>query len=119
MEAWNFTPSDMAMAEMKGNRIATRQRTTTILRILFLMILPTAVSNRFRCLSISLTSCESVRYEEQSKRSCHYFSVYEKSAECPAIYGGDECGAGARGMQSPSTLFKMPRVSTRGDSLND
>ncbi|MCK4826640.1 hypothetical protein KA005_63470, partial [bacterium] len=42
-------------------------------------------------------------------------NIYEKSAECPAIYGGDECGAGARGMQSPSTLFKMPRVSTRGD----
>jgi len=38
----------------------------------------------------------------------------EKSAECPAIYGGDECGAGARVIQSPSTFFKMPLVSTRG-----
>jgi hypothetical protein len=46
--------------------------------------------------------------------SCYF---YENSAECPAIYGGDECGAEARGMQSPSTPFKMPRVSTRGDSL--
>jgi hypothetical protein len=27
-------------------------------------------------------------------------------AEYSAIYGGDECGAGVKGMQSPSTQFK-------------
>jgi glycosyltransferase involved in cell wall biosynthesis len=32
-------------------------------------------------------------------------NVYENPAEYPAINGGDECGAGVRGMQSPSTLF--------------
>ena len=42
---------------------------------------------------------------------------YENPAEYTAIYGGDECGAGVRGMQSPSTLFKMPRLSRRGGSL--
>ena len=44
------------MAVMKGRRIATRQRTTTTLRVLFLMIFPTAASKRFTCLSIFLAS---------------------------------------------------------------
>ena len=35
--------------------------------------------------------------------------VYETPAEYPAIYGGDECGAGVRGMQSPSLPSIMPR----------
>jgi hypothetical protein len=34
--------------------------------------------------------------------------IYETPAEYPAINGWDECGAGVRGMQSPSLLFKMP-----------
>jgi hypothetical protein len=31
-----------------------------------------------------------------------YKKIYETPAEYPAIYGGDECGAGLKGMQSPS-----------------
>jgi len=44
-------------------------------------------------------------------------SVYDNPAEYPVIYGGDECGAGIRGMQSPSSPFKMPRHLWRGASL--
>ena len=44
-------------------------------------------------------------------------NIYETPAEYPAIDGGDECGAGVRGMQSPSSLFKMPRGLPRGVSL--
>jgi hypothetical protein len=43
--------------------------------------------------------------------------IYETSAEYPAINGGDECGAGVRGMQSPSLLFKMPCGLPQGASL--
>jgi hypothetical protein len=42
---------------------------------------------------------------------------YENPAEYPAIYGGDECGAGVRGMQSPSLPFIMPRFLKRGSLL--
>ena len=40
--------------------------------------------------------------------------IYENPAEYPVWKHGDECGAGARGMQSPSLLFKMPRAGARG-----
>jgi hypothetical protein len=43
---------------------------------------------------------------------------YETTAEYPAINGGDECGAGVRGMQSPSLLFRMPCGLPQGTSLN-
>jgi hypothetical protein len=46
-------------------------------------------------------------------------AIYENPAEYPAIYGGDECGAGVRGMQSPSLLFIMPRFLKRGSLLYD
>jgi hypothetical protein len=45
-------------------------------------------------------------------------SIYENPAEYPAIYGGDECGAGVRGMQSPSLPFIMPRFLKRGSLLD-
>ena len=35
---------------------------------------------------------------------------YENPAEYPAIYGGDECGAGVRGMQSPSSPLRCPAI---------
>jgi hypothetical protein len=44
--------------------------------------------------------------------------IYENPAEYPAIYGGDECGAGVRGMRSPSLPFIMPRFLKRGSLLN-
>jgi hypothetical protein len=45
-------------------------------------------------------------------------NIYENPAEYPAIYGGDECGAGVRGMQSPSLPFIMPRFLKRGSLLS-
>jgi hypothetical protein len=36
--------------------------------------------------------------------------IYENPAEYPAIYGGDECGAGVRGMQSPSSPLRCPAI---------
>jgi hypothetical protein len=44
-------------------------------------------------------------------------AAYENPAEYPAIYGGDECGAGVRGKQSPSMPSIMPRFLKRGSSL--
>jgi len=41
---------------------------------------------------------------------------YENPAEYPAIHGGDECGAGVRGMQS-SSFSQKPRLSRRGHLL--
>ena len=35
--------------------------------------------------------------------------LYEMPRRIPRSVNGDECGAGVRGMQSPSLLFKMPR----------
>ena len=46
-----------------------------------------------------------------------YRNDYETPAEYPTINGGVFCGAGARGMQSPSLLCKMPRGLPRGVSL--
>jgi hypothetical protein len=46
--------------------------------------------------------------------SCYF---YENPAEYPEIYGGDECGAGVRGMQSPSLPSIMPRFLKRGSLL--
>jgi hypothetical protein len=42
---------------------------------------------------------------------------YENPAEYPAIYGGDECGAGVRGMKSHSLPSIMPRFLKRGSLL--
>jgi len=41
---------------------------------------------------------------------CHEPEPLLKSRRIPRHYGGDECGAGVRGMQSPSLLFQMPRL---------
>jgi len=41
---------------------------------------------------------------------------YENPAEYPTIYGGDECGAGVRGMQSPSSPLRCPAI--HGEELH-
>jgi len=50
---------------------------------------------------------------------CQMFPFYENPAEYPAIHGGDECGQGSKGMESPSLPFKMPRLLRRGASLKN
>lgn len=72
--------------------------------------------------SYSVTDCVthhdiSVFYSSLPKSGnifVYCFRLYETPSEFPAINGGDECGAGLRGMQSPSLLFKMSRGKPRG-----
>ena len=60
--------------------------------------------NNFTALSVEILDDVQIStpYSDFSFYPCE---IYETPAEYPAIYGGDECGAGVRGMQSPSTLF--------------